>query len=271
MLTEKVDAELLRAAGPQLKIVANFAVGTDNIDMAAAMRAGVVVANTPNVLNQAVAEHTMALIFAITKRVVETDGYARRGLYQGWGPLLWLGTELRGKTLGIIGTGRIGSAVAQMAAHGCGMKILYTDVARNKKIEKETSAKFVSQRELLKQSDVISLHVPLLPTTHHLMGAQQFRQMKRTAYLINTSRGPVIDERALAIALAKKIIAGAGLDVHEHEPKIFPAFKKLSNIVLTPHTASATHEARNAMSELCAKNVVAVLQEKPAITPVSPA
>lgn len=266
MITDKIDAVLLRAAGPQLKIVANFAVGTDNIDRNACDRAGVVVTNTPDVLNQAVAEHTMALIMTLAKRVVETDGYVRRDLYHGWGPMLWLGTELRDKTLGVIGSGRIGSKVARMAHHGFEMHIVYSDVTRNKKIEKETGAKFLSQTEVLQRADVISLHVPLLPNTHHLISSAQFQKMKRSALLINTARGAIVDERALVRALKQKLIAGAALDVFEHEPRVAPALKKFPNVVLTPHIASATHEARDAMSVLCAQNVVAVFAGKKPLT-----
>lgn len=268
MLTEKIDAKLLRAAGLQLKIVANFAVGLDNIDTAACAKAGVIITNTPEVLTQAVAEHTFAVLMATAKRVVETDGYLRAKKYKGWGPFLWLGSELKEKTLGIIGTGRIGSEVARIAAQGFKMKILYTDKQRNPALEKTAVAQFVDQKTLLTKSDFVSVHVPLLPATHHLIGATQLKQMKSTAFLINTSRGPVIDEKALVIALRKKIIAGAGLDVYEFEPNLAPGLTKLSNVVLTPHTASATVEARNEMARICAENIIAVLSGKPAITPI---
>lgn len=262
MLTDKIDAAVLRVAGPQLKIVANFAVGTDNIDHEACARAGVTITNTPDVLNQAVAEHTIALMFAAAKRIVETDGYIRHGKYHGWGPMLWLGTELGGKTLGIIGSGRIGSEVARIAHRGFDINILYTDVTRNIKLEKNVGAQFCSLDELLKKSDVVSLHVPLLPNTRHLIDTPQLKRMKRTALLINTARGAIVHEHALIHALKNKLIAGAALDVFEHEPNISAALKKLPNVVLTPHTASATQEARDGMSELCAENIVALLADK---------
>lgn len=268
MLTEKIDTAVLRAAGSQLKIVANFAVGFDNIDTAACAKAGVTVTNTPEVLTQAVAEHTFALLMAAAKRIAETDGYFRAKKYHGWGPLLWLGTELKNKTLGIVGTGRIGSEVARIAVQGFNMNVLYTDVQKNERLEKTTGAQFVDQKTLLAKSDFVSIHVPLLPTTRHLMGAAQFKQMKRSAFLINTSRGPVVDEKALVVALQKKIIAGAALDVYEFEPNPAPGLTKLKNVVLTPHTASATVEARNKMSRICAENIIAVLSGQPAITPI---
>jgi len=266
-LYEKVDAEFLKAAGPQLKIVANYAVGYDNFDLAALKANKVLASNTPGVLSDAVAEHTVTLIFAIAKRLCEADRYARAGKYKGWAPELLLGTELKGKLLGVIGLGRIGSGVVERCK-AMGMKIAYHDVKRNPEFEKQFGAKFMERSSLLIQSDFVSIHVPLLPSTRHLIGQKQLAAMKPTAYLINTSRGPIIDELALAEALEKKIIRGAALDVFEFEPEITPALRKLDNIILTPHIASATLEARSEMSLLAAKNVIAALKGEPLLSEV---
>ena len=259
LLTEKVDAEVLNA-NPKLKVVSNYAVGYDNIDVKAATAKGIPVCNTPGVLENAVAEHTFALMLALSKRIVEADRFTRAGKYKRWEPMLLLGTELEGKTIGIIGLGRIGAGVAERARNGMGVKVLYHDIKRNKEFEKKYQAKFVSKSELLKKSDFVSLHVPLLPSTRHLIGAKELAMMKKTAYLINTSRGPVVDEKALVEALQKKHIAGAGLDVYEHEPKLTPGLTKLKNVVLTPHTASATEETRAKMAEVAAQNIIEALE-----------
>ncbi len=269
LLTEKIDAEILNA-NPKLKVISNYAVGYDNVDVKAATAKGIPVCNTPGVLENAVAEHTFALMLALAKRIAEADSFVRAGKYKRWEPMLLLGTELEGKTLGIIGLGRIGAGVAERAKKGMGIKVLYHDIRRNKQFEKEYQAKYVSKEELLKRSDFVSLHVPLLPSTRHLIGKEELKLMKKTAYLINTSRGPVVDEKALVEALQKKHIAGAGLDVYENEPKLTPGLTKLKNVVLTPHTASATVEARTAMSELAAQNIIDVLQGKKAKFTVNP-
>ena len=269
LLTEKIDAEVL-SANPKLKVVSNYAVGYDNIDVKVATAKGIPVCNTPGVLEDAVAEHTFALMLAISKRIVEADQFLRAGKYKRWDPMLLLGTELKGKTIGIIGLGRIGAGVAERARKGMGVNVLYHDIKRNKQFEKEYQAKYVSLSELLKRSDFVSLHVPLLPSTRHLIGKEELKLMKKTAYLINTSRGPVVDEKALAEALKKKHIAGAGLDVYENEPKLSPGLTKLKNTVLTPHTASATVEAMTAMSELAAQNIIDVLQGRKAKFTVNP-
>lgn len=269
LLTEKIDAEVL-SANPNLKVVSNYAVGYDNIDVKTATAKGIPVCNTPGVLENAVAEHTFALMMALSKRLVEADSYVRTGKYKGWEPMLLLGTELEGKTIGIVGLGRIGAGVAERARKGMGANVLYHDIKRNKEFEKKYQAKYVSMPELLKKSDFVSLHVPLLPSTRHLIGKEELALMKKTAYLINTSRGPVVDEKALVKALQKKQIAGAGLDVYENEPKLTLGLTKLTNVVLTPHTASATVEARTAMSELAAQNVIDVLQGRKAKFTVNP-
>jgi glyoxylate reductase len=260
LLTEKIDKEIIDA-NPNLKIIANYAVGYDNIDVKYATKKGIPVANTPGgASSEAVAEHTLALIMAITKRLHEADSFVRAGKYTCWQPMLLMGMELRGKTLGIIGTGKIGATVAEKAYCGLAMKIIYCDIIRNKKIEKKCKAKKVSLTTLLKNSDIISLHVPLLPSTRHLIGKKELAMMKKDAYLINTSRGAVVDEKALIMALSKRKIAGAALDVYECEPKLTPGLAKLSNTILTPHIASATVSARKDMAIKAAKNILAALK-----------
>ncbi len=264
ILTEKIDEKVFESAGRELKIVANYAVGFDNIDLQAAKKRSVVVTNTPGVLSDSVAEHTLALIMAVAKRVVESDQFVRAGKFKSWMPMGFLGAGLKNKALGILGLGRIGSIVGHIAGRGFSMKILYHDVRRNNQFEREEKAEFLSFEGLLKRADVLTIHVPLLPTTKHLINAKTLRLMKPTAIVINTSRGPVIDERALVLALKEKRIFGAGLDVFELEPKLSPDLKGLKNVVLTPHIASATEEAREAMSEIAAKNIIAVLSgQKP--------
>jgi glyoxylate reductase len=268
LLTEKIDASVMDAAGKQLKMIANYAVGFDNIDLAAAKERGIVVTNTPGVeLSEAVAEHAVALIFALAHRIIETDDFTRAGKYKGWGPKMFLGTDISGKTLGIIGGGAIGTSLAKKM-QGLGMTIVYTDIKRNENLEKEVNATYLTQDELLKKADFVSLHVPLLESTRHLIGEAQLKMMKNTAFLINTSRGPIVDEKALTVALSRGDIAGAGLDVYECEPLIdcdptdTYELRKLPNVVLTPHTASATIEARQAMSRTAAENILAFLDGK---------
>lgn len=274
ILTDKIDAEVMDAAGPQLKIVANYATGYDNVDLKAAAERNIIVTNTPEVLTESVAEHAIALMFAVSRRIVEGDKFMREGKFVGWQPMLFLGNDLYGKTLGLVGLGRIGAAVAKRMHDGFEMKILYYDVKRNEELEKQYHLEYKDLDSLLKESDFISIHVPLLPNTRHLLGEPQFKIMKKTAYLINTSRGPVIDEKALVAALKSGGIKGAGLikgaalDVYEEEPKMAPGLAELANTVLTPHTASATEETRSAMSELAAKNIIAVLTGQPPLTPI---
>lgn len=268
LLTDKIDNDVFEAAGKQCKIFANYAVGYDNIDLKAAAERNVIVTNTPEVLTESVAEHTIALMFAIARRIVESDQYMRDGKYIGWAPMLFLGNDLVGKTLGLAGLGRIGAAVAKRMHDGFEMKIIYYDVKRNEELEKQYHLEYRDLESLLKEADFVSLHVPLLPATRHLIGEAQLKMMKKTAYLINTSRGPVVDEKALVAALKNGEIKGAALDVYEEEPKMAPGLAELPNTVLTPHTASATEETRNAMSELAAKNIVAVLNGQPPLTPV---
>lgn len=270
LLTDKIDAEVMDAAGKQLKIIANYAVGFDNIDVQAAQERGIVVTNTPEVLSETVAEHAFALMLALARRIPESDRFTRAGKYIGWAPMLLLGRDLSHKTLGVVGLGRIGSLVAKHAVRGFDMKALYYDVKPNADFEKEFSATFVSLDELLAQADFVSIHVPLLPATRHLINAERLNTMKPTAYLVNTSRGPVVDETALVEALSQNVIAGAALDVFENEPNLAPGLAKLDNVILTPHTASATIETRNIMAELAAQNIIAVLSGKEPLTQVKP-
>lgn len=255
LLTDKIDGEVLDTAGPQLKVVANMAVGYDNIDLAAATTRGVLATNTPGVLTDATADHAWALLFAVARRISESENFLRAGKFKSWGPMLFLGGDVTGRTLGIIGAGRIGHAVA-MKSRGFDMHVLYADDVPNPKLEQEIGARRVHVEELLRAADYVSVHVPLLPSTKHLINAQSLRLMKKTAYLINTSRGPVVDEAALAEALKSGVIAGAALDVFEHEPLVHPELLKLDNVVLTPHTASATIETRSKMATMAAENLI---------------
>ncbi len=260
VLTEKIDAKLMDAAGKQLKIVANYAVGFDNIDLAAAKERGVSVTNTPGMeITESVAEHAFTLMLTVARRVAEADKFARAGKYTGWDPFLFMGSDVYGKTLGIIGLGRIGAGVARRAVKGFGMKVMYYDVRPNPDFEKEYGTQLKTVEEVLRGSDFVSLHVPLMKQTHHLIGKRELEMMKPTAFLINTSRGPVVDEKALVAAVKSKKIAGAGIDVLEFEPKLAPGLNKLGNVVVTPHIASATVEARQAMSRVAAQNIIAAL------------
>lgn len=262
LLTDPIDKEVMESA-PTVKIFANFAIGFNNIDVEEAKNRNVYVTNTPGGGADRVAEHTWALILALTCRVVEGDMYMRKGKYNGWDPMIFHGTKLSEKMLGIIGTGRIGADVAHRAVNGFGMKLTYYDVKRNEDLEKNYGAVFcATPEEVLKIADVVSIHVPLLPSTQHLINAERLALMKKTAYLVNTSRGPVIDENALVSALQSGTIAGAGLDVFEFEPKLAKGLVKLSNVVLTPHIASGTAEARHQMAVLSAQNIIDTLEGK---------
>ncbi len=264
LLTDKIDQEVFDASSSSVKIFANYAVGTDNIDLKYAATKNILISNTPDVLTNSVAEHAFALILSISKRIVEADDFMRTGKYKGWEPKLLLGSDVYGKTLGIVGLGRIGARVAHFAINGFGMRVLYYDPKRNENFEKDQpGATYTSNLDdVLKGCDYISIHVPLLPTTKHLINEEKLKLMKPTAYLINTSRGPIVDEIALSNALKNNTIKGAALDVFEFEPKLYSGLKKLKNIIVTPHTASATIETRESMSKMCAENIIAALEGK---------
>ena len=263
LITEHIDRAVIEA-GRDLRVIANIAVGYNNIDVAAAREQGIVVTNTPGVLTEATADFTWALILDITRRVSEGERLVRQGEWKGWALDFMLGTELRGKQLGIVGLGRIGKAVAVRAAV-FGMRVVATS-------RSEVSPDGIEQMpldRLLATSDVISIHVPLTSETHHLIDQAAFARMKRSAYLVNTSRGPVVDEAALAWALRERIISGAALDVYEREPEVYAALLTMDNVVLAPHLASATVETRTAMADLAVRNAIAVLSGDPPLTPVS--
>ncbi len=256
LLTEKVNEELLQAA-PKLRIAANVAVGFDNIDVAACTKRGVAATNTPGVLDETTADFAWTLLMAVARRLAEGEALARSGSWKGWDLDQLVGTDVWGKTLGIVGFGRIGRAVARRAG-GFHMKVIYTDAVRApENVEKELKAEFREMNALLAESDFISVHVPLLPETRGLFDATKFDRMKPTAFLINTSRGPVVNEEALVAALEKGKIAGAGLDVYENEPAIHPGLER-ANVVLAPHIASASLETRTKMACMAAENVVAL-------------
>jgi len=258
LLTDKIDAEIMDA-GNRLKVISNYAVGFDNIDVEEATKRGIAVTNTPGVLTETTADLTWALMLAVARRIVEADGFIRAGKWRGWAPMQFLGTDVHGKTLGIVGLGRIGAAVAKRAV-GFNMKTVYYDARRNEGLEKELGIKYAPLDELLKISDFVTIHVPLLPTTHHLIGERELGLMKPTAYLINTSRGQVIDERALIKALKGRKIAGAALDVFEREPEVPKELIEMSNVVLTPHIGSASVETRTKMAMMAVENLLSVLR-----------
>ena len=260
LLTDAIDAEAMDAA-KGCKVFANMAVGFNNIDVKEATKRGIVITNTPGVLTDATADMAWALIMSTVRRIPESERFLRAGKFHGWRPMMYLGGDLVGRTLGIVGAGRIGTAVALRSA-GWNMRILYADMNQNKEIEQKFGAKKVDLPTLLKESDVITLHTVLDATTRHLIGAKELGMMKRSAYLINSSRGPVIDEAALAKALKAKVIAGAGLDVYEDEPKVNKVLAKLENAVLAPHIASATIATRSKMATMAANNLVAALRGK---------
>jgi len=267
LLTDRVDDALL-AACPRLKVVANVAVGYDNIDVAAATRRGVVVTNTPGVLTDATADFAWALLLAVVRRVVEADAYVRAGRFTEWKMLELLGGDLAGRTLGIAGFGRIGQAMARRG-RAFGMNVLFTNRRRvSGALEDELGARAVDTATLCASSDVLSLHLPLTAETRHFVGATEFATMKPTAYLINTARGPIVDEAALVDALRSGAIAGAGLDVFEREPVVHPALLTMSNVVLAPHIGSATVATRTKMALIAAANVLAVLEGGAAPNPV---
>lgn len=260
LLSDRIDKEVM-AAAKGLKVIANYAVGYDNIDINEAKKRGIIVTNTPGVLTETTADLAWALLFATARRIVEGDKFIRESRFVGWEPTLLLGYDIYGKVLGVIGTGRIGTAFA-MRSKGFNMKVLYYDKKRNPIVEKECKGKQVTMNRLLKESDYISVHIPLNKETYHLIGDKEIECMKKTVILINTSRGAIIDEMALADALRKNVIAGAGLDVYEREPSITRKLLNLGNVVLTPHIGSASYETRAKMAVMAAQSIIDVLEGK---------
>ncbi|MCD6593607.1 D-glycerate dehydrogenase [Candidatus Bathyarchaeota archaeon] len=263
LLTERIDREVIEAAGPQFRGISQVAVGYDNIDIKAATEKGIYVTNTPGVLTETTADYAFALLMATARRIAEADRYVRSGKWKiPWGLMMLLGQDIWGKTIGIIGMGRIGTAVARRAK-GMNMKILYYDVVRNEKAEKELGAKYVDLETLLKESDFVTLHVPLLPSTRHLINEERLKLMKKTACLINTSRGPVVDEKALYKALKEGWIWAAGLDVWEKEPTDPDnPLLKLDNVTASPHIASGSIATRTKMALMAVENMIAILEGK---------
>lgn len=253
LLTDAVDGEVMDAG--ELRAISNYAMGTDNVDVEAATRRGILVTNTPvGGLRETPADFTFAAMLALARRVCQGDALTRRGAFHGWGPRVMLGTDVHGKTLGLVGAGRIGSAVARRA-QGFGMEILYASRTRNRALEARCGAVAVPLEDLLRRADFVTLHVPLAPETHHLIGDRELRLMKDSAFLVNTSRGPVVDEGALAVALREGRLRGAALDVYEAEPEVHPDLLGLENVLLTPHMASASQETRTEMAVAAAENL----------------
>src|ERR687885_2192314 len=266
-LTEKIDAEFMDAAGNGLKVVANMAVGYDNVDLSAAKERGVVVTNTPEVLNETTADAAFMLLLAAARRLGEGERIVRSGRWEAWGPKMLLGPDVWGKRLGMIGLGRIGEAVARRAK-GFGMEICYWSRSRKEEAEEELGARYLELDELLETCDFFSIHTPLTEETTHLIGAEELGKMKPEAVLVNTSRGPVVNEAALAEALENGRIFAAGLDVYEEEPKVHPKLLELENVVLAPHIGSASIETRDRMATLAAENLAAVLRGEQPKNPV---
>jgi len=259
LIIDKITKEIIDAAGPKLKIIANYGMGFDNIDTGYAKEKNILVTNTPSPLSAgAVSEYTIGLMFSVAKRIVEGDEFARKGNFGGWKPEIFLGQNLAGKTLGIIGLGNIGCLVAQMA-RGIGMRVIYNKRSRDCELEKKFGVEYMSLENLLRESDVVSLHVPLTPETRHLINSERLSMMKDNAILINTARGPIVDETALVQALKNGKLFGAGLDVFEYEPEINPELCGLPNVVLSPHLASSVREVRDEMAIMAAKNIVEAL------------
>ena len=253
---DKLDDEILSAAAPSCKIIANCAVGYDNIDIEAAKTRGIYVTNTPGANHHAVADMVWGLMFAVARMIVDGDRFIRAGEYKGFTDMTYMGLDVTGKTLGILGAGRLGRVFAKKAK-GFDMRLLYNDVERNEDFERQTEAQYVTMETLLKESDFVSIHVPMLPSTRHLIGEKELKMMKKTAILINTSRGPIVDEKALIKALQEGQIWGAGLDVFEWEPEVSPELKQMPNVVLTSHMATCTIETRYKTVQIAVENVLA--------------
>lgn len=267
ILTETIDDEVMDAAGEDLKVISNLAVGHDNIDIEAANERSIVVTNTPGVLDETTADTAFMLLLAAARRLGEAERFLRAGEWDAWGPKQFVGPDVWGKTLGIIGFGRIGQAVARRAK-GFGMEILYTARSPKEEAEKELEARMMGLEELLQESDFVSIHTPLTEETQHLIGEKELGAMKSSAILVNTSRGPVVDEIALAEALENGSIFAAGLDVYEEEPNVHPKLLELENVVLAPHIGSASIETRDKMAEVAAENLRAVLNNEEPSNPV---
>lgn len=260
LLTDTIDKEVMDAAGSNLRVISNYAVGFNNIDVEEATRRGIMVTNTPGVLTETTADLAWALLMSIARRIVEADKFVRAGKFRGWEPLLLLGTDVYSATLGIIGFGRIGQAMARRAS-GFRMKVIYHDLQRVPlQVEEELRASYRTLPELLSEADFVTIHVPLTPQTHHLIGEKELKMMKKEAYLINTARGPIVDEKALVLALREGWIRGVALDVFEKEPEVEPELLKLDNVVLAPHIGSATHATRTKTATMAAGNLVKALQ-----------
>ncbi|HWR38945.1 MAG TPA: 2-hydroxyacid dehydrogenase family protein [Patescibacteria group bacterium] len=269
LLSDNIDSDVI-ASNAKLKVIANYGAGFNNIDIAAATARKIPVTNTPAVSTAATADLTIGLMIAIARRIVEGDKTTREGRFTGWAPLYHLGVEVTGKTLGIVGMGNIGKAVVKRA-RGFDMRIVYFSRTRLKpELEKELQLEYLPLDEVIKTSDFLSFHASYNPSLHHLIGAEQLAAMKSSAYLINAARGPMIDEAALLKALQEKNIAGAALDVYEFEPKVTAGLEKLDNVILCPHLGNATVETRDAMAEIAAKNIVAVLNGEKALNCVNP-
>jgi glyoxylate reductase len=262
LLTDKIDEEVMETAGSDCKIFSNYAVGYNNIDLKAATEKDIMVTNTPGVLTDATADLAIALIIGVARRIVEADKFMRAGKYDGWAPMLFLGKEIEGKTLGIVGAGRIGSNIGRKMAKCFNMNILYSDRTQKEDFEKETGAKQVDLETLCKESDFISLNLSYSPETHHMINEKMISVMKKDAIIVNTARGKIIDEKALVKALKENRIFGAGLDVFEDEPEMKEGLSELDNVIVLPHIGSATHEARTKMSEIAAQNIIDALEEK---------
>lgn len=268
-LTDIIDSEVFDAAGEQCRIFADYAVGYNNIDVSEATKRSIIITNTPDVLTDSTADMAWALLFAVSRRVVEGDKYVRAGKYKGWTPTMLLGMDVSGKKVGIVGAGRIGMNFARKA-RGFNMEILYTGRKPNEYFEKNLGAKFLDKETLLKEADFVTLHVPLTSFTKHYIGEKELQLMKKTAILINTSRGPVVDEKALARALKKGEIWGAGLDVFENEPDVEQELIELDNVVIVPHLGSATEETRTNMGIIASRNIIKVLNGDMPETCVNP-
>jgi glyoxylate reductase len=258
-LTDIIDKDVFDSC-PTIKIFANFSVGFNNIDIDEAKKRNILISNTPGTSATAVAEHTVALMLALTTRLVEGDEFMRKGKYKGWDPDLFVGTDMKGKTIGLIGAGQIGTQVAKILHYGFGSKIIYSDISQSVELDNIDGTIRKTTEEILKEADIVSLHVPLLPTTHHLINKESLSTMKKSAFLINTSRGAVVDEKALVCALKDNTIKGAALDVFEFEPKLTKGLIKLPDVIITPHIASARHSARNMMAEIAAINIISTFE-----------